>query len=189
MTDLAQVIQELDLLPMFASESAGHLTRVEHLLTNLDAAADPAQELRPVLRTLHTIKSSASVLRLVPIAAPIHRIETLPLTVQDGVRIWNRAIADQVAAMIESLRQTIAQITGESVSGTESSVVPLDSVASNAAPSRRTPASDIVPQAPRVSHCVRFDEPKRSEATQSSAMRNLNRLVDQLPQVHQQIRH
>ncbi len=118
-----KLIQELGLLRKFAAEmdeDLGHFESDADALSTAsihDGITSKFKEfVARSLRTVHTIKGTAAVLKLKELTSSARTLEDLLVLIRDGFRCWDTSMAHRLCEMSKALRQMVSQIA-ETASG------------------------------------------------------------------------
>ena len=105
-------------LVKFAEEAAEHCSRLESGLLSLESGADLLETIDTVFRSAHTIKGTARMLKLGPIADTAHRMEDVLDDLRSGRLIFSREVSDLLLQGVDAIRAMMAEVTaGKALTG------------------------------------------------------------------------
>jgi two-component system chemotaxis sensor kinase CheA len=102
--------KEIEFVAAFIEEAHEHLENIEAALLEVEQAPDDAEKINELFRPFHTIKGMAGFLNLRDVNCLTHEVETLLDQGRRGERVMSAGIIDTVFAVIDILKNQIAQI-------------------------------------------------------------------------------
>ncbi len=106
-----------DLVKEFLIESYENLDRLDKELVDLEKDPRNADTLASVFRTIHTIKGTCGFLAFNKLEAISHVGESLLSKMRDGELLLNAEITTGLLAMVDAIRQILAQVEQTGVEG------------------------------------------------------------------------
>ena len=99
-----------DVIKEFLVESYESLDQLDSDLIALEDTPDDRDRLASIFRTVHTIKGTSGFLALPKLERVAHVGENLLVPLRDGALRLNESIADGLLAMVDAIREILAQL-------------------------------------------------------------------------------
>ena len=108
-----------DIIKDFLVESGENLDRLDQELVRLESDPSSRELLSSIFRTIHTIKGSCGFLGFAKLEKVAHAGESLLSRLRDGLLTLNAEITSELLALVDAVRQMLAEIRATGQDGSE----------------------------------------------------------------------